>query len=156
MVKSVYEQLHQNPGALQGTLQHARYLQHLNVVLTEHLDPTLAQHCQLANVRAETAVVQADSPVWAAKLRYQIPTILELLNTCVFIAEAHPHQDSLTSNFECGQPINPTPDSSLRSLPFAALGRTSAQRGRHYHGSSIEAGAFASVETLAPSGTEKL
>ena len=87
MVNSVYEQLHQNPGALRGTLQHARYLQHLNVVLAEHLDPTLAQHCQLANVRAETAVIQADSPVWAAKLRYQIPTILELLNTCGFIAK---------------------------------------------------------------------
>ena len=90
MVKSVYEQLRHNPGALHGTLQHARYLQRLNEVLGEHLDPTLAQHCELANIRADTAVLQADSPVWAAKLRYQIPTILELLNATDFIVELTP------------------------------------------------------------------
>ncbi len=87
MVKSVYEQLRHNPGALHGTLKHARHLERLNRVLGEHLDPMLAQHCQLANIRADTAVLQADSPVWAAKLRYQIPAILELLNAADFIAE---------------------------------------------------------------------
>ena len=87
MVKSVYEQLRHEPGALGGTLKHAHQLQRLNLVLHEHLEPILATHCELANIRSNTVVIQADSPVWAAKLRYQIPMILELLNATDLITD---------------------------------------------------------------------
>ena len=86
MVKSIYEQLCDNAGTLNGLLKHAQCLQQLNTVLGQHLDPILAKHCELANIKLTTAVIQPDSPVWAAKLRYQIPGILELLNTTELIA----------------------------------------------------------------------
>lgn len=87
MVKSIYEQLRNKPGALHATLDQANHLRRLNSMLLRHLEPTLATHCVLANIRDNTVVLQADSPVWAAKLRYQSPMILDLLNASDITAE---------------------------------------------------------------------
>jgi len=87
MVKSVYEQLQSEPGTLHATLNQANCLRQLNSELLGQLESTLATHCILANIRRDTAIIQADSPVWAAKLRYQIPLILELLNSSKITAD---------------------------------------------------------------------
>jgi len=43
------------------------------------LPAALRAHCRLANVREGTVVMTADSPVWAARLKYLGPTLLEQL-----------------------------------------------------------------------------
>ncbi|HXF08680.1 MAG TPA: DUF721 domain-containing protein [Candidatus Acidoferrales bacterium] len=47
--------------------------------LRAHLPEPLDQHCVLANVRGDTAVLAADSAAWASRLRYLAPALLPRL-----------------------------------------------------------------------------
>jgi hypothetical protein len=51
----------------------------LNQRLRPYLPEPLDQHCMLANVRAQTAILAADSPGWASRLRYLGPALLPRL-----------------------------------------------------------------------------
>lgn len=51
-------------------------LQSLDKKLKQRLDPGLQDYFELANIRGDVAVLLADSPAWAARLRYQLPVIL--------------------------------------------------------------------------------
>ena len=51
-------------------------LQRLDKKLKRRLDPGLQDYFELANIRKDVAVLLAASPVWAARLRYQVPLIL--------------------------------------------------------------------------------
>ena len=53
------------------------HLQQSNQTLPNILPKPLAQHCRVVNLREQTVVIYADSAVWATRLRYQIPTILQ-------------------------------------------------------------------------------
>ena len=46
-------------------------------ILREHLDPPLADHASVASIREPHLMVVVDSPVWAARLRYQSAGILD-------------------------------------------------------------------------------
>lgn len=48
--------------------------------LKKHLPPGLQKHFELANVNKDIAVLLADSPAWATRLRYNIPAILDTFN----------------------------------------------------------------------------
>lgn len=65
--------------SFRNTLERARQLHQLSSLITQCLDPAIAQHCQLANVRGDTLVIQSDSPGWASKLRYLGPQIINCL-----------------------------------------------------------------------------
>lgn len=51
-------------------------LRRLDGQLRQLLDPEIARHCQLANVRGNSAVFIVASTVWATRLRYQLPKLL--------------------------------------------------------------------------------
>ena len=51
-------------------------LQRLDKKLKRRLDPGLQDYFELANIRGDVAVLLADSPARAARLRYQVPLIL--------------------------------------------------------------------------------
>ena len=77
--KPVSRLLTSSRGDLQSLLEQAHYLQTLTRVLREAIDPILADHITLANIRENTAIVAADSPAWLSKIRYMAPTILTIL-----------------------------------------------------------------------------
>jgi hypothetical protein len=58
----------------------ARTLMALEVLLQELLPDPLRTHCQLLAIRDETLVLAADSPVWAARLRFHGPQLVKQLS----------------------------------------------------------------------------
>ena len=77
--KSVARILTARDGKLQSLLERALYFEALSRILREVLDPALAEHITLANLRGDTAIVAADTPAWLTKIRYQAPAILQQL-----------------------------------------------------------------------------
>ena len=77
--KPVSKLLTTSNGDLQSLLEQAHYLQALTRVLREAIDPVLADHITIANIRDNTAIVAADTPAWLSKIRYMAPTILTIL-----------------------------------------------------------------------------
>ena len=74
-LKSTGEVIRNSSSSLQHILDHARVLEQLTRRLRRHLEPALAPHCQVANYREGTLVISTDSPVWATRLRYQLPQL---------------------------------------------------------------------------------
>ena len=52
-------------------------------ILREFLDPPLAEHASVGAVREPNLVVVVDSPVWAARLRYQSAGILDYFSVAL-------------------------------------------------------------------------
>ena len=48
-------------------------------LLARHLEAELSHHCKLAYYTEHTVALQVDSPAWATRLHYAIPTLLENL-----------------------------------------------------------------------------
>ena len=59
---------------------HAERLAVLDRALAGFLGEPLSLHCRLANISGTSVILHTDSPVWSARLRYQLPQILECLN----------------------------------------------------------------------------
>ncbi|MEN8205463.1 MAG: DciA family protein [Pseudomonadota bacterium] len=57
----------------------ARILMALETLLQELLPEPLKAHCHLLAIRDETLVLAADSPVWAARLRFHAPQLVKQL-----------------------------------------------------------------------------
>ena len=85
--KPVSRLLTTSNGDLQSLLEQAHYLQALTRVLGEAIDPVLAEHITVSNIRENTAIVAADSPAWLSKIRYMAPTILAILKQQSGLAE---------------------------------------------------------------------
>ena len=58
----------------------ASVLEKLAVIVHELLPPPLREHCRVLSVRGETLVMAADSPVWAARLRFHSPNLVKQLD----------------------------------------------------------------------------
>ena len=71
--------LSQSEGLVPRLMARARELQRLERTVLERLPQPLREHCRLANLRDGTLVLQADSPVWGARLRYSAPSLLREL-----------------------------------------------------------------------------
>lgn len=56
-----------------------RELRRFNQYLLSVLDQPLTDHCRIARRDADQLVIQVDSPVWASRLRYYIPTLIQEL-----------------------------------------------------------------------------
>jgi hypothetical protein len=54
-------------------------LEKLAAIVHELLPTPLKEHCRVLSVREETLVLAADSPVWAARLRYHSPELVKQL-----------------------------------------------------------------------------
>jgi len=57
-----------------------RVLTALEKLLQELLPEPLKAHCHLLAIREETLVLAADSPVWAARLRFHAPQLVKQLS----------------------------------------------------------------------------
>ena len=64
---------------LRSLLQHAGSLTQLQQRLAAVLDPALAAHFQVANLRQNRLVLLASSPAWATRLRMQAADLLAFL-----------------------------------------------------------------------------
>ena len=62
---------------LQRLLTRARALQQLDEVVKTWLPGKLAEKVTVAVVREGVLVLCAESPVWATRLRYEVPNLLE-------------------------------------------------------------------------------
>ena len=60
-------------------LERARKLERLNVLVHGLLPVDLGAHCKLLNVKNEILVLAADSPAWAARLRFVAPELCKQL-----------------------------------------------------------------------------
>jgi hypothetical protein len=65
---------------LGSLLRHAGFLMQLQQLLAAALDPALAEHFQVANVRQARLVLLASAPAWATRLRMQAADILAILH----------------------------------------------------------------------------
>ena len=61
-------------------LSRARALGELGALVHELIPSPLNDHCRVLSVRDDTLVVAADSPVWAARLRYQSSQLVKQLS----------------------------------------------------------------------------
>jgi len=65
---------------LAGLCNKANSILEINNKLKKCLDPSLHDHFELANIKADIATILVDSSTWATRLRYNIPAILDALN----------------------------------------------------------------------------
>ena len=70
-------------GSLGRLGRQAAQLAEATRILREFLDPPLAEHASVAAVREPNLVVVVDSPVWAARLRYQSAEILDYFSAAL-------------------------------------------------------------------------
>jgi len=61
-------------------LSRARALGELDALVHELIPSPLNSHCRVLAVRDDTLIVAADSPVWAARLRYQSSLLVKQLS----------------------------------------------------------------------------
>ncbi|MCL5668823.1 MAG: DUF721 domain-containing protein [Gammaproteobacteria bacterium] len=78
--RSLKEVLSGAPG-LAGLLGQARRAGQYDETVRRLIGEPLKQHCRVATVRGEVLVVLTDSPVWAARLRFEAPALLERLTS---------------------------------------------------------------------------
>jgi len=72
-----FNQLISSSKQLNNLYTHAKNIYALNEKLHNHLAPSLASHCTVANYSDTTLTVYADTSAWASRLRYCIPDILD-------------------------------------------------------------------------------
>ncbi len=72
--------LHKKNSTLSDLYQQALAFKEIDQSLKKFLDPSLSSHFILASIKTEVAIILVNSPAWATRLRYNIPTILEALN----------------------------------------------------------------------------
>jgi hypothetical protein len=77
--KPLYKLLTGEKSQVADLVTTARKLRRLNHFLASVLDQPLTNHCQIARFEGDLLVLNADSPVWASRLRYYIPTLLTQL-----------------------------------------------------------------------------
>jgi hypothetical protein len=102
---------------LTGLAAAAARLRALEAALAGHLDPSLRAHCRVARAEGDTLVLLADSPVWASRLRFAGPAILEALL---------PHLDSPPPT-RVRVKVRPTASQEEPALPRPALSAVSAR-----------------------------
>lgn len=79
--KSLASLLKQPSELLQTLITKSQLLSHLTNLLHQKLDPVLTKHCQVANLREQTLVIEIDSAAWVTQIRYRIPELLEKLQS---------------------------------------------------------------------------
>lgn len=124
---SVKQLLYTQQGDLAGLIQRSRQLADLDELVRTHLGEPIGAHVRVANLNQRSLVLQADSPTWATRIRYQIPGIIR------FLAQSLPGDPPRDARVITRPPLSrPTPrhDSRRTELPAAAaaLFRSLAER----------------------------
>lgn len=66
--------------SLGGVLSHARLLLQVQNLLTGSVDPSLANHFQVANLRQNRLILLAPTAAWSTRLRMETPNLLAILH----------------------------------------------------------------------------
>ncbi len=66
-------------GPLEQAILRGKKLQQLSRLIQNLLEPELAGHCHLLNLRQGSLIMACDSTVWATRLRYQTPPLLQAM-----------------------------------------------------------------------------
>jgi len=66
--------------SLGAVLTHARLLLQLQNLLTGSVDPSLASHFQVANLRQDRLILLAPTAAWSTRLRMETPNLLGILH----------------------------------------------------------------------------
>ena len=66
-------------GRLAGLLARSSDLRKMDTLLAELLPAPLNAHCHILSIRSSVLVMAADSPVWAARLRFNAPNLVKQL-----------------------------------------------------------------------------
>jgi len=66
-------------GRLADLLARSGDLRKMDILLAELLPAPLNAHCRILSIRNTTLVLAADSPVWAARLRFHAPQLVKQL-----------------------------------------------------------------------------
>jgi len=88
-------------GRLADLLARSRELRKMDTLLTELLPAPLNAHCRILSIRNTILVLAAESPVWAARLRFHAPQLgkqlAELLCTkrCTIHVRVRPPETAL-------------------------------------------------------------
>jgi hypothetical protein len=61
-------------------LSHARLLLQVQNLLTGSVDPSLANHFQVANLRQNRLILLAPTAAWSTRLRMETPNLLAILH----------------------------------------------------------------------------
>jgi len=77
--KSLANLLQQRSDHLSMLLSQVRLLSRITSVIRTIVPEPLSLHCHAANIDGDTIVIGCDSSTWAAKLRYQLPHVLQRL-----------------------------------------------------------------------------
>ena len=71
--------LQQDSKILGPLLHKINQLKQWNVILAQHIDPKLAQHCFIANYEENQLIIYTQHAVWATQCRFQIPVLTSIL-----------------------------------------------------------------------------
>lgn len=74
--QTIHKLLNQPEGDIKSLLDQLSKIKTLNNSLHQFLNPPLLQHCKVVNIRKGTLVISVDSPIWANKLRFQLPDLI--------------------------------------------------------------------------------
>ena len=89
-------------GVLAGLLARSRELGKMDILLAALLPAPLNSHCRVLSIRNSILVLAADSPVWAARLRFQAPQLAKQIGqhlsgkSCKIHVRVRPPETALT------------------------------------------------------------
>jgi hypothetical protein len=127
--KPVSRILASSNSGLQPLLERAHFLQALTRILRDSLEPSLAEHITLSNLRDDTAIISADTPAWLTKIRYLAPIILQQLKQQPGLEGLRKVQFRVQPHTETAQPTQPPRRATLSSNGAQVL--ASAAEGIH-------------------------
>lgn len=59
----------------------AKQISIVNALVKEYLDPIIAKHLKVANIRDNQVIIEFDSSAWASKGRFLLPDILGIVRS---------------------------------------------------------------------------
>ncbi len=78
-LKPLYKRIQGSGPRVEALFTSGRRLRRLDARVRALMDPALAPHCRVANLRDQVLVLQADSPAWASRLRFLAPALPGIL-----------------------------------------------------------------------------
>lgn len=78
--RSLKSYLYKKDSPLSDLYKKAQRIQEIDHKLKNHLDPSLRNHFELANIDTDVVVILVNNSAWATRLRYNIPAILDTIN----------------------------------------------------------------------------
>ncbi|MCW9023690.1 MAG: DUF721 domain-containing protein [Gammaproteobacteria bacterium] len=83
--RQLYKFLSRKKGDVADLITHTLEISKLNKHLQRLVDEPLRSHITLSNLKGETAILIADTPVWASRLRYIEPMLLQKISNNIHL-----------------------------------------------------------------------